>query len=841
MDNFHLIVLFCWCFMSTANGLNDVTTMYELDTLESDMDDVEYLNACKVSVHVPAKDTQLPLFKMNSNDRWGTNIPPLYNKWKRLDGTEILISTTKIHEAMLNFRHFNMNIPPISNLLSHKKFKDINMHNSGLVVNENDMDAIYKNAVSLPFNTLAVSFMKTNPPKTRLYWDENDGHFIEISISSKDKLTVCYYNENIDCKESKFSYADFGNDPVNTDTKRIIITLNDQLVISDVYSPLELHTNFYLPVGFTRYTRVKHVHDGTPNVWYSFFEAKSTNNIVSPWLEIKTNTAAFIVYFAKTGHVVNASLEDETTKEVVQLAGHELRRVNHTAELEIVLTKVNIPSWTGKKRIRLDGDNIVIGNIWEKKDQYKVQRPKNCTKSNLMDVYNTFEFDSTRKPVDSCSNGGRLKNDACACPPGFGGIQCEVACGRNRFGQTCSSLCSKTSNQCKGRILCTPDYGCTCAPGYYGDQCIQQCTEGTFGADCTQRCDQCKNGCDRYTGACRGECSKPYLIRPYCRQTHSYLKEAPEIVDTSFNSVKLLVNLTPKNVERSSVNEMFYLVQYREDNSNVWDDGPTEVFSPIMSNILVEGLNPGRVYEFRVLLIDESRESQDPSLSKLTRGITKCSVSVSQEYLHVDTITNISIGLSWDNETGARITECPTMNYLLEVDEATDTEYMKTRNIVNIKRNSYQLKTLSPGQTYYIKLKKITINGETVIASKNVTTDDTVDLSNEVVGVTIEKTDSQIKIDWFPIPLYKKYFVKYKLIRFISCNEDTMKYPLEVKETSNTTLSLSILDLEPYAYYELFVTVDQNQMMKEFNSSFITPGTVPTDSPTVIIRSKGYK
>ncbi|KAL1451590.1 hypothetical protein WDU94_005951 [Cyamophila willieti] len=182
------------------------------------------------------------------------------------------------------------------------------------------------------------------------------------------------------------------------------------------------------------------------------------------------------------GHTVNVSLEDETTKTVEQLPCHELDRVDTTAGLERVLTKVNISSWIGKKRIRIGG-NIVMGNIWESTelDKYKVEGPKSCIKSNRMDIYNTLErISGTREPVDTCFNGGRVKNDInCTCPPGFTGNQCQVTCGRDRFGKTCSKKCSTSSNEsneCKGMILCTPDYGCTCAPGYYGDKCIEQYT-----------------------------------------------------------------------------------------------------------------------------------------------------------------------------------------------------------------------------------------------------------------------------------------------------------------------------------------------------------------------------
>ncbi|KAL1449807.1 hypothetical protein WDU94_002281 [Cyamophila willieti] len=832
MAMFLYCALLSWCLMCTANGLNDVTTVYEINTFRSDIEDVKYLNTCTVSVHVPAQDSHLPLFNINSNGlKQGTHIPLLFSKptltkWKRLDGSEILPENI---EERLKFKKFNMNLPPLSHLVAQKYLHDSDSQN---MFDESVMATMYNNIDALPFNTLQLTSHKNVSTCTRLYWSTNYNRFIEIKTQNGNNLTVCYYNEEIECKEFKISFG-FAEDNFS----RFFVTLYGELVISDHYSPEIFYTNFHLPNGFTRYTRVNHCnHDDFSLFMYHLLQARPTH-IASPWLEMKNNITALILYFAQPGYTLNVSLEDETTKAVVQLASHEMDRVNTTAGLERVLTKVNNMTWKGKKRIRIDGDNIVMGNIWEhmntELDQYKIEGPKSCVKSKIIDIYNTLERGGTSEPVENCFNGGHLRNDTCACPPGFTGNQCELPCGRNRFGLTCSSICSKSINQCKGMILCTPEYGCTCAPGYYGDQCIEQCQQQTYGADCTQTCEHCKNGCDRYTGACRGSCSKPYLIRPYCKQTHSYLKKAPEIVNTSFYTVQLQVDLTPNNVVRSPAKVMFFLVQYREDKTIDWNDGPSEVFSPGMSNILVEGLNPGRDYEFRVILKDETRENQDLSLSKTTKIQTKCSISAIQEYLHVESTTNISIGLSWDRETGPKKTECPTMNYSLQVHEVTDTGYVKSREVVNIKRKSYLLEMLSPGQTYYIELKKRATNGETItVSSKNITTDDTVDLTNEVVGVTIKKTDSQFKIDWFAIPLFKKYFVKYKLIQLICCNEDTVKYPLEVKETSNTNLSLSLIDLEPYAYYNLFVTLDKNEMMKEFNSSFITPGTVPSDSPT---------
>ncbi|KAL1451614.1 hypothetical protein WDU94_005973 [Cyamophila willieti] len=466
--------LFKYIQDSSAIRLKDITTVYEINTLQSDMEDVKYLNTCTVSVHVPAEDAQLPLFNMDSNNNWipERNIPPLYSrptltKWKRLDGSDILNSY--IEQQMLNKTcTFNMNLPPLGHLMVQTYFNDIHVVDSGSVFNESYMNLYNKNNDALPFNTLMLIFIKSEYTRTQLYWDTNDNNFIEITTRNGNNLTVCYYNERTECKEFKFSFTD----GQNNNAPRLLIPLYGELVISDLHSPQIFQTNFYLPKGFTRYTRVNHIHDGIWSVIYNLFQAKPTH-IASPWLEMKTNTAIFIFYFAQPGHTMKVSLEDETSKAIVQLPGHELDRVIQTAELERVLAKVNIPSWTGKKRIRIDGDNIVLGNIWESTelDQYKIEGPKSCIKSNRMEIYNTLERSGgTREPVDNCFNGGRLKNATCICPPGFTGTQCELPCGRNTFGQKCSSVCS---NDCKGTILCTPDYGCTCAPGYYGDKCVE--------------------------------------------------------------------------------------------------------------------------------------------------------------------------------------------------------------------------------------------------------------------------------------------------------------------------------------------------------------------------------
>ncbi|KAI5695341.1 hypothetical protein M8J76_007488 [Diaphorina citri] len=441
--------------------------------------------------------------------------------------------------------------------------------------------------------------------------------------------------------------------------------------------------------------------------------------------------------------------------------------------------------------------------------------------------------------ISSCFNGGSSNMDysSCLCPPGFAGKQCEIACGENRFGHKCSKMCSTSSNECKGMVLCTSYYGCSCATGYQGEQCLEHCPEGYYGADCKEKCGQCVDGCDQYTGACRGGCTTPYLIWPACKYSHSYLKLPPIVLNTSFNTVDLHIDFTPSNIKKSYDHTSFYRVQYREDKNETWNNGPYEVLNVTEDEAFhvaftkIEGLKPGRIYQFRVLLIDETFETHDPDLTKSIQAKTKCTVVEREENLKVNSVTNTSISLTWNEDTNLGAEECPFTNYILEL-EKTENGF-ESQKIVNIKGNSYQFETLSPGQTYHIKLKKNTIYGESIpISSVNVTTDDIIDLSKEISGVTLKQTESQVNIEWFRSFLYKIYYIKYKVIRRLSCKQDVIESPLQVVTSDRTYYNLPYL--EPNAQYQLFVTADKNQNMKAYNLTFVTISRVPDISPTLL-------
>ncbi|KAL1460561.1 hypothetical protein WDU94_012538 [Cyamophila willieti] len=482
--------------------------------------------------------------------------------------------------------------------------------------------------------------------------------------------------------------------------------------------------------------------------------------IHSPWFKLDTNTSLFILYFTKPGYKLEVFIEEDITRNSIQVDYNELHRVNYTERIQRVLIKVplGVPhNGTIKQRITINEDkHVFIGNIWEQTnlDITNERGPVTCDKSNITDIYNTVERTNITNTENEsfCSNGGRLENGICVCPPGYAGNQCQRPCGRNQFGENCSFVCSQSNNECKGMILCTPYYGCTCAPGYYGNNCTLQCEEGFYGADCNQTCNnKCQYDCNKYTGECRDQCSKPHLLLSLrqCTQNISYLRDAPEIVDYNFTSVKLQVNFNSSKIVGSLDRIKFYMVQTREDMSPTWNDGPYEDFKQVLINITVNGLKPGRLYEFRVILIDFSIETdytQMSQMAKISQASTNCNLSLKQD-LYVSSISTGTIGLTWANEIDGDEMECPILGYWLEIDDMKTTEisHPESKRSFEIKGNSYSIENLKPDNAYLITLNKVTIFGKSEpIARKIVTTDST----NTTKLTAYKTTSTMIGLRW---------------------------------------------------------------------------------------------
>uniref|UniRef100_A0A8D8VFT6 Tyrosine-protein kinase receptor Tie-1 n=1 Tax=Cacopsylla melanoneura TaxID=428564 RepID=A0A8D8VFT6_9HEMI len=815
--------LFCLLFglvfiirTPSVTGTNDITTVYKINTIKSDMNEVKYLNTCTVSVRVQHKDEDFPLFSINDNSSmildW-RQIPPLYSE-KRSNWSVVVTlrdGGTKnlplIYSDYVNpyywldmnlmilkghnfFRFLTSEVDPdisyTEKQISSWRFLSTNENKT--VFNKYDMEEVFKENDIFTKTVLDVRpCYRETKFGIKLYWTSNKTQFIEIILDQPGTIKVCTIdNELKNCSKFPIIYGSLQFRHCTSATWFGIILQDGEV---NIYNFLKngkveyIRTNHYRPKEFDSYTEVEHNYIGFSKSYFMYYELVEIKpkTLHSPWFKLYTNTSLFILYFTEPGYKLEVALEEkitqnitqleyhesdgvnyteriqiekEITRNTTQLEYHELDRVNYTERIQRVLIKVSVGvphNGRGNQRITINGDkHVFIGNIWEQTnlDINKEQGPVACDKSNIIDIYNTVERTATKTKKESyCKHGGRLEEDTCVCPPGFAGNQCQSPCGRNHFGEKCSFVCSNSSNECKGMILCTPYYGCTCAPGYYGDECNMQCKEGFYGADCKQTCKQCPYGCNKYTGACREKiCSKLNLMSSYCSQNHSYLRDFPEIVETNFTSVTLQVNFVQSQIVGSLKRSKFFMVQYQETAScSSWNNGPYEEFNQVITNITVNGLKPGLLYEFRVVLIDYSQETQDTLRSKIIQAETNCTLSLRQQNLQISSISFRTIGLTWDKETALEEMECPIIDYLLEIDEMTETGHAKSKHLVQVKGNSYSIENLNPGKTYSITLKRVTIFGESEpIASKDVTTDD--DMLTKLI--VYKTTSNRIGLRW---------------------------------------------------------------------------------------------
>ncbi|KAL1452967.1 hypothetical protein WDU94_007149 [Cyamophila willieti] len=833
-------------------GGNEITTVYKFKTIQSDTEDVKYLNICSVLVHVEDNQLQLPLFNINGDSSLPeSTIPPLYSEH---DGTS--------RWQLMMENGTTQALPAIRNKTDSSKIFDMDLASDDQTMTLCDTDIVEKSVSSdgdLFQNLkkhngryiLEVRFEDSTPIRVFILWNCSYSGYTgtRITIEGGRDIRICNVNsilERSNCALAPQKYVTDKNGRGHID-----IDITKNIIITDKVSSVTYETQIPAIQGCTTFS-IKHVYDyssSTGNkVSYKLKHEEKKINLVSPWLDIKHNQTFFILHARERGSNLSVYLENVNIGNLIQLPCEELTQVNKTDSREVVLTKVTVSfpqNWEGQKRIQIIGgvkySYISIGNVWEGKslDLYRTQEPQTCMKSNIRDIYNIPILEHRTRAqgeiLSHCFNGGRLENSnsICICPPGFVGNACEIPCGNNLFGSSCMKQCSKSPKKCKGIVLCTPEYGCTCAPGYEGDYCLEQCQPGFYGADCKQQCGNCRDECDIYTGACHDGCNTSYLIRPQCKHSHSYLLSSGQVSNSSFNQISLQIDFSRNNLVNSNDNIMFYMMQYRENMNSTWINGTYELFNEVLVNVTVQGLKPGRIYQFRTLLIDEALETHDPILTRTAEGRTKCTVFY-KGTLQTSNITNTSVSISWNDENDLEPTECPAEGYILEIHEMENIQVDKERILINGK-NSYTVENLSPGRTYQINLKKSTVHGESVpIYGTKVTTIDILDFSEHIIGVSLLKNKTSVNIKWFSSPTYKTFYIKYKLKRHLACKNEGIIFPMQVKTTSQTSYSLKLNDLEGNSQYELFVTADINQNINPNNNSFITFSRVPSTIPTIL-------
>ncbi|KAI5718167.1 hypothetical protein M8J77_017308 [Diaphorina citri] len=853
-----LLVLFVLLLISSSDGHDEISTVFKFDSLLTENGQA-YQEKC-TAAYVQEIDQGFPLFNITADTPLPeSTIPPLYNgpnatRWQQMmnDGTTVPIlvpdyaNITSDYSELLSQSDSSFGYRIMDNNIRVLKEKMVKIADTDTrLFGGNDFR---ENSPNNQFIEVKCKVRSTIVVK--LSYDLT--RYLEVTLGSSE-IKVCqkYRHGTVgNCHSGPGYTADeFQNFHV------VLMVLNSGMYNSNLFiydhvagkmenSKIGIKGDLTSIFHQNATIDENYYNETTFYVHYKLIQPYPPSIIVSPWLDLRTNTSLVILYVRKPHHNISVYVEEDKTNNILNLNYREsvVKFISYNFERVLATVDVTFPeNWTNQKRIKVqieNDSNSFINNIWEGRyvDLYKIHKiKKSCRKSDLNQIYDTIKLPYIRlheNPL-SCYNGGsNLDKFSCLCPPGFAGEQCEIACDRNTFGHKCSKSCSTSSNECKGMVLCTSYYGCSCATGYQGERCLERCSEGYYGADCRQKCGSCDvQGCDKYTGACRGGCKTTHLIRPYCKEPYPYLRHAPRDLEYNMNSLVLEADFTASNIVGSYNNTKFYMAQYRAFKNETWNDGPYEEFHPVLTNITVDGLKPGTSYEIRVLLVDRTLETHDPpDLTRIHLGMTKCNIVEKEIKLNVKSVTNTSIYLTWNEEIDLGAKECPATSYVLEV-EKTENGYLESQESDKIEGNSFEILNLSPGQTYHIKLKKNTIFGEgNPISNINVTTDDTIDLSIGISGVTVKETDSGVNVNWFKNSLYKTYYVKYKLIRRLFCSKDVIESPIQTITTSDTSCTLP--DLEPKAQYQLFVTADKNQNVKAYNYTFITPNDLDNATPT---------
>ncbi|KAG1676199.1 Receptor-type tyrosine-protein phosphatase F [Nymphon striatum] len=470
----------------------------------------------------------------------------------------------------------------------------------------------------------------------------------------------------------------------------------------------------------------------------------------------------------------------------------------------------------------------------------------------------------------SCFNGGICHDVTgdCICPPGFTGLNCERACGGNKFGADCEQICYKQPAQfganaqnfemgCQFFLFCKLDpYGCSCAPGFQGSMCDTESetlrpnvtfaatnniinaeskvnvvciAEGYPGPSLTL---SYSNGTEitdtvlknnvtttEITSTIAAENSGFFMIM--CNGSNIHGTAQAEINITVVDPPMLLTRPLLANKTADSFFLQWFSWEYSKDFGGIPGDNPLckpvykvknaslwVVSAPYAKNNSTVISNLDSNIEYKVAVIckrDGENGVGSPGPETIFRTSCGDATPESGLTLQVINITTSSISLKW-NEPNLKYLKCDVIGYVLAYHLVSDRNSSKYVEIGS-KSTSFEITSLLPFTKYTVEVRTKTSKG--VNPYPGIMTSFTSEaVPGKIDNIKKEYTSTYDKVilSWSE-PLLKNGIINYYQIKYMLLNRGMCGEIINKVEQEKISILNSVMleNLKPFSNYQVYI------------------------------------
>ncbi|KAG1650809.1 Receptor-type tyrosine-protein phosphatase S [Nymphon striatum] len=430
----------------------------------------------------------------------------------------------------------------------------------------------------------------------------------------------------------------------------------------------------------------------------------------------------------------------------------------------------------------------------------------------------------------SCFNGGICHDVTgdCICPPGFTGLNCERACGGNKFGADCEQICYKQPAQfgsnaqnfemgCQFFLFCKLDpYGCSCAPGFQGSMCDTATVLKLL-------IPYWKNNVTttEITSTIAAENSGFFMIM--CNGSNIHGTAQAEINITVVDPPMLLTRPLLANKTADSFFLQWFSWEYSKDFGGIPGDNPLckpvykvknaslwVVSAPYAKNNSTVISNLDSNIEYKVAVIckrDGENGVGSPGPETIFRTSCGDATPESGLTLQVINITTSSISLKW-NEPNLKYLKCDVIGYVIIlayhlVSDRNSSKYVE----IGSKSTSFEITSLLPFTKYTVEVRTKTSKG--VNPYPGIMTSFTSEaVPGKIDNIKKEYTSTYDKVilSWSE-PLLKNGIINYYQIKYMLLNRGMCGEIINKVEQEKISILNSVMleNLKPFSNYQVYI------------------------------------